>query len=444
MINASNIKEIIKENNVSYLRLQFCDILGTIKNVEVPISEIDDVLDGKVMFDGSSIMGFVRIEETDMKLVPDLNTFLILEFEGSKFGKVARIICDVYKTNGEVFPGDPRQIIKHQVDKMKEMGYSGFNIGFEPEFYLFKTDEYGEPILSFADHGGYFDLAPIDGADDVRREIVMELEQLKFQIEASHHEVGPGQNEINFKFQDVVAACDALQTFKQVVKTIAKKHGLYATFMAKPIVNQAGNGMHCNCSLTKEGGSNAFYDETDKIQLSNDCYKFIAGVEKYARELTAITNPTVNSYKRLVPGYEAPCYVSWSPSNRSTFIRIPASRGAGTRIEVRSVDPMANPYLATAAILAAGLAGIKEDLTCNDATYTNLFKLTNEERKAMGIKNLPDNLYDAIKELKKSELMKEAIGEHCFENFITAKLKEWENFKVEVHDWELKTYLNRY
>ncbi len=440
-------KEILKnakDEKINYIRLQFCDILGKIKNVEIPLNELENALDGKVMFDGSSIQGFVRIEETDMSLNPDLNTWLILDWEKNNYGKVARLICDVQGLDKKDFVGDPRVILKQQVAKMHQAGFENFNIGLEPEFYLFKCDEKGNPTMEFSDTGGYFDQAPLDCSEDVRRDIVLQLQKTGFNIEASHHEVGPGQQEINFTYKTVVEACDALQTFKLVVKNIAKNHGYYASFMAKPVTGKPGNGMHSNCSLTKTGGANAFYDEQDKLGLSQDCYKFIGGIIKHARPLTALTNPTVNSYKRLVPGYEAPCYISWSPSNRSTFIRIPASRGPQTRVEVRSVDPMANPYLALAAILAAGLDGIENNLECHAPCYDNLFTLTRQEREDKGVLNLPDNLYDATKELADSELFRVTLGEHTYNSFIDAKTQEWESFKKEVHDWEVKRYFSRY
>ena len=328
---------------MKFIRLQFTDILGTIKNVEIPVSQLDKALDNKMMFDGSSIEGFVRIEESDMYLRPDLDTFMIFPWTAEK-GKVARLICDIARPDGTPFEGDPRSNLKRMLKKMEELGFTGFNLGPEPEFFLFKLDEKGNPTLELNDDGGYFDLAPTDLGENCRRDIVLELEEMGFEIEASHHEVAPGQHEIDFKYANAVEACDNIQTFKLVVKTIARKHGLHATFMPKPLFGVNGSGMHFNLSLFK-GEKNAFWDEGVDLQLSETAYQFMAGVLKHVQGFTAVTNPTVNSYKRLVPGYEAPCYVAWSAQNRSPLIRIPASRGLSTRIELRSVDPSANPYL---------------------------------------------------------------------------------------------------
>ncbi len=440
----TEILKLAKENNITYIRLLFTDVLGTLKNVEIPVTELESAIDDGVMFDGSSIKGFVRISETDMRLRPDLNTWLEFEWEGDEYGKVAALFCDVENPDGTPFEGDPRRILRRNLEKMEELGFSDFMIGFEPEFYALKLDEFGHPITDVLDGGGYFDLAPIDSGEDLRREIVMQLTRLGFDMEASHHEVGASQHEINFRFQNALDAADSLQIFKLVVKNIAKKHGMHATFMAKPLKGKAGNGMHTNVSLMTKDGENAFFDTNGEHQLSETAYQFMAGVINNARPITAITNPTVNSYKRLIPGYEAPCYVAWSPSNRSTFIRIPVARGKGTRIEVRSVDPTANAYLALSAILAAGLDGIKNSTKCIDPITTDLFKLTRTEREDLGIINLPDNIYDAVKEFKGSELLTEALGPHTSKVFIEAKNKEWEDFKVEVHEWERTVYMKRY
>lgn len=437
------IKSDIEEFEISYIRMQFSDMLGTIKNVEIPAKLIDEAIAGEVMFDGSSIEGFVRIKETDMFLIPDLSTWLVLDFEKSKYGRVARFICDVHDLNHTPFSGDPRSILKKTLAKMKSLGFDSFNVGFEPEFYLFKKDEMGRATRELTDHGGYFDQSPMDGSEDVRRDIVLDLQRLGFEMEASHHEVGPSQHEINFRFADALKACDNLQTFKIVVKNQAAMHNMHATFMAKPITGLAGSGLHTNCSLFADG-KNVFYDENNDLELSATCYSFIAGVMHHARAITAITNPTVNSYKRIIPGYEAPCYVAWSPSNRSAFIRIPATRKLGTRIEVRSVDAMANPYLALSVILEAGLNGITSKMECPLPTYENLFAMTREERESAGIPNLPNNLYDAIKELRKDAVIIEAIGQHTFERFCTAKLKEWDGYRSTVHGWELEQYFDKY
>jgi len=437
----NEIIKIAKEENVKYIRLMFTDIHGVIKNVEIPARILKDALNDEIMFDGSSIDGFVRIQEADMYLRPDLDSWLILSWEQTTYGKVARLICDIYLPNGKPFMGDPRYVLKRNLEKMHKLGFKSFNIGVEPEFFLFKLDEKGEPTLQFNDNGGYFDLAPLDGAEDCRRDIVLELEKIGFNMEASHHEVAPGQHEINFLFESALEACDSLQTFKLVVKNISKRHGLHATFMPKPIAEINGSGMHTNCSLTNMNGKNAFDDPTGEIGLSEVTLQWIAGIMKNARAFTAITNPTVNSYKRLVPGYEAPCYISWSDANRSSMIRIPAKRGNATRTEIRSVDPSANPYLAMSVILASGLDGIENKLKCKDRVYANLYELSRKEREAMGIANLPENLKDAIKELTSSNVMKEALGEHVMQKFIAAKHKEWNEFRKSVSEWEIKKYL---
>lgn len=435
------VLKLALENDVRYVRLQFTDLLGTLKNVEIPVRELEKAIDGEIMFDGSSIEGFVRIKEADMFLRPDLDTWLILQWEQlPQGGKVARLICDVYNTNNEPFTGDPRSNLKRVIKTINEEGFLDLNIGVEPEFFLFKLNEKGEPILTPNDNGGYFDQSPIDGAEDCRRDIVLELEKLGFYMEASHHEVAPGQHEINFRFSSLLEACDNLQTFKLVVKNVAKRHGLHASFMPKPIANINGNGMHTNCSLVDLEGKNAFYDKEADMQLSKTAKNWIAGILRHARGFAAITNPTVNSYKRLIPGYEAPCYISWSDHNRSTLIRIPASRGAATRTEIRNVDPTANPYLAMAVILMAGLDGIKNEWYI-EPVYKDLFSMSREERESIGILNLPENLKDAVKELKKDEVIKAALGEHIFAKYVEAKNQEWDAYRKTVHEWEIKKYL---
>lgn len=438
----SEIKKIVSEEEVRYVKLQFTDMLGTIKCVEVPVSRIDDVVNGKIMFDGSSIEGFVRIKEADMYLAPDLDTFIILPLESSNYGKVCRFFCDVKLPNGDNFIGDPRSNLKRVIEKMrKEFGFFDLNIGLEPEFYLLKENEKGEYSLDFSDQGSYFDLAPLDGSENCRHDIVMELEKLGFKVEASHHEVGPGQNEINFHFAGAIETCDNVQTFKQIVKQVARRHNLFATFIPKLMEFKPGSGMHVNCSLCDKLGNNLFYDESKEGGLSDICHKWMNGILRNARSLSAITNPVVNSYKRLVPGYEAPCYICWSDCNRSSMIRIPGVRGEKTRTELRNVDPMTNPYLAIAAILEAGLQGIKEGGEDIAPVYDNIFEYTRKEREEHGIYNLPENLKDAVKELKNSELMKEALGEHIYNKYIQAKEIEWDEYRVLVHSWELKKYI---
>ena len=441
----SKIKSIIKENNISYLRLQFTDILGDIKAVEVPISRLDDALNNKIMFDGSSIEGFVRIKEADMYLHPDVDTFLILPFEDSSVGGVARFICDVYTPEGKPFAGDPRYILKKEVKKMNDMGIETMYVGFEPEFYLFKLNADGSVSTNCSDRAGYFDLSPFDGGEDVRREIALMLEKMGFEVQASHHEVGPGQNEITFKYTDVVSACDRVQTFKQVVKMIARKNGYLASFMPKPLNKQAGNGMHTNCSLYCKDKGNLFFDEKAPMQLSDICKKWISGVLSHARELSLLTNPIVNSYKRLVSGYEAPIYACWSDANRSSLVRIPAARGAATRTEFRNVDPCANPYLALAGILACGLEGIKntKDADIIPPVKDNLFDLTDDEIKERKIVCLPETLHAAIEDFKNSSILKEVLGTHLFPKYIEAKEKEWKEYHTTVSEFELKKYLGR-
>ena len=395
-----------------------------------------------MMFDGSSIEGFVRIEESDMYLYPDLDTWVIFPWTAEK-GKVARLICDIYNPDGTPFAGDPRANLKRILGQMKELGFTNFNLGPEPEFFLFKLDQAGEPTLELNDKGGYFDLAPTDLGENCRRDIVLELEEMGFEIEASHHEVAPGQHEIDFKYADAITACDQIQTFKLVVKTIARKHGLHATFMAKPLFGVNGSGMHCNLSLFNEG-VNAFYDKEGELEMSDTARQFIAGIIEHAPAFTAVTNPTVNSYKRLVPGYEAPCYVAWSARNRSPLIRIPASRGLSTRVEVRSVDPTANPYLAMAVLLSAGLDGIKNNKKAPAPIDRNIYVMNAAERAEEGIKDLPSTLYQALQELQGDQVITDALGEHILEHFIEAKEIEWDMFRTQVHPWEREQYIQMY
>ncbi|WAA10807.1 type I glutamate--ammonia ligase [Fervidibacillus albus] len=437
-----DIMRLAKEENVKFIRLQFTDILGTIKNVEIPISQLPKALENKIMFDGSSIEGFVRIEESDMYLYPDLDTWVVFPWTAGR-GKVARLICDIYKPDGTPFMGDPRNNLKRVLKEMEELGFTHFNLGPEPEFFLFKLDEKGEPTMELNDNGGYFDLAPTDLGENCRKDIVVELEEMGFEIEASHHEVAPGQHEIDFKYEDVVKACDQIQTFKLVVKTIARKHDLHATFMPKPLFGINGSGMHSNISLFK-GEENAFYDPDGRFQLSETAYQFLAGVLKHAPSFTAVTNPTVNSYKRLVPGYEAPVYVAWSPKNRSPLVRVPSSRGLSTRLELRSVDPSANPYLAMAVILKAGLDGIKNNMTPPEPVDRNIYVMSKEERLEEGIVDLPGTLAEALQNMQEDEVIVSALGEHIVEHFVEAKEIEWDMFRSQVHPWEREQYLKMY
>ena len=435
------IMQICKDEDVEFIRLQFIDILGIPKNIAVTSSQLNKVLNEGMMFDGSSIEGFARIEESDMYLKPDLDTFVIYPWRPQK-GKVARFICDVYTPSGEPFPGDPRSILKKQLAIAEEMGYD-FQVGNECEFFLFKTDEDGRPTTDTNDEAGYFDLDPVDLGTDARRDICLMLEQMGFEIEASHHEVAEGQHEIDFKYANALQTADNVVTFRLVVKTIAKKYGLHATFMPKPIYGINGSGMHTNMSLFKDG-KNAFYDPSGELELSETAYSFIAGVLKHVAGITAITNPLVNSYKRLVPGYEAPCYIAWSASNRTDIIRIPASRGAGTRVELRSPDPSTNPYLCLAVCLASGLDGIKKKMPAPASVDINLFKSTKAEREKLGVKNLPGSLYEAIQVMENDGLVREVLGEHAYNSFKTSKIKEWEAFRMFVSQWEIDSYLVLY
>ncbi len=445
-----DIRRICKEENIKYIRMMFTDMLGMLKNVEIPVTRLEDALSNQVMFDGSSIEGFVRIFEADMFLHPDLDTFLVLSWENTTYGKVARFICDVYKPGEDgkhvPFEGDPRGVLKRNLEEMKKRGYTAFNSGIEPEFFLFKLDEKGnvQYPLEFNDHGGYFDLAPVDSAEDCRRDIVLELQKIGFVIEAAHHEVSTGQHEINFQFNSAVEAADNVQTFKLVVKNIARRHGLHATFMPKPVEGINGSGMHVNCSLMNKEGKNVFFDENTDNQLSDTANKWISGILAHAKGFCLITNPIVNSYKRIVPGFEAPCYISWSDSNRSTMIRIPAARGKKTRTEVRSVDVAANPYLALAAILRAGLDGIDGNCKAVPAIYENLYKCTDAERKDLGVDSLPASLEEAIIAFKADPLMAEAMGPHITEKFVEAKTQEWNEYRRHVSKWEIDRYINRY
>lgn len=436
-----DILQQAKEHNVKFIRLQFTDLLGTIKNVEIPISQLEKALDNKMMFDGSSIEGYVRIEESDMYLYPDLDTWVIFPWVTND--RVARLICDVYMPDGTPFAGDPRGILKRNLKLAEQMGFTSMNVGPEPEFFLFKTDEKGEPTLELNDKGGYFDLAPTDLGENCRREIVLTLIEMGFEIEASHHEVSPGQHEIDFKYADAVKAADQIQTFKLVVKTIARQHGLHATFMPKPLFGMNGSGMHCHMSLFS-GDKNAFYDENDKLGLSEIARQYMAGVLHHARAFTAITNPTVNSYKRLVPGYEAPCYVAWSASNRSPMIRIPASRGLSTRIEVRSPDPAANPYLALATMLRAGLDGIEKKMELPDPIDRNIYIMSDEERLESGIPSLPESLREAIDALLQDDVICDAMGDHALAHFLELKEIEYDMYRTQVHQWERDQYMSLY
>lgn len=436
-----DILAMVEENGVKFIRLQFTDILGTLKNVAITDRQLEKALNNQCMFDGSSINGFVRVEESDMYLRPDLDTFVIFPWRPQQ-GKVARLICDVYMPDGTPFEGDPRYILKKAINKAEAMGYT-MNVGPECEFFLFEVDNDGNPTLKTNDKGSYFDLGPIDLGENARRDMTLALEDMGFEIETSHHEVAAGQNEIDFKYADALVTADNVTTFKYVVKSIAQRHGLYATFMPKPLHGVNGSGMHVNISLIKDG-KNAFYNEEDQLGVSSVAYNFIAGVLKHIKEICPITNPLVNSYKRLVPDYEAPVYIAWSAKNRSPLIRVPSARGEGTRIEFRSPDPSSNPYLVLACLLLAGLEGIKDNLEPPKCIDRNIFNLSREERKRENIENLPESLHEAIAYMQKSDLVKEALGKNTFEYYIKAKEVEWDNYRTQVHQWEINSYLSKY
>ena len=437
------IRQMVKDEDIRFLRVMFTDLLGTIKSVDLPVSQLDKLMDNKIMFDGSSIDGFVRIEESDMYLYPDMSTWLVFPW-GADHGKVARVICSVHMTDGTPFSGDPRNNLKRVVKEMQKMGFKSSNIGTEPEFFPFKTDDNGNPTTKVNDSENYFDMEPADIGEDCRRDIVLALEKMGFDVEAAHHEVAPGQHEVDFKYSNALEAADNIQTFKLVVKTIAKKYGLHATFMPKPLSGINGSGMHLNMSLFTQDGKNAFYDENDKDQLSETAYHFLGGLMKHARSYTAIVNPIVNSYKRLVPGYEAPVYVAWSTSNRSPLVRIPNDRGMGTRLELRSADPAANPYLAIAAVLEAGLDGLRNNLPPVHNVDENIYDMTVKERKSKGIVNLPDTLHSALKDLADDEVIKGSMGEHLYQSFEEAKTREYDAYRAHVSDWERQRYMEQY
>jgi len=428
--------EIIKRENVSFIRLQFSDIDGTVKNVEIPAKEIGEVVDNGMLFDGSSVEGFVRIEESDMYLVPDIDTFAILPWTRDGV-KSARIICDVYTPNGTPFEGDPRYRLKLVAQKAREMGFVAY-AGPEMEFFMVPMKD-GQPVFEFLDSGSYFDLLPLSVAERVRRDVAVALNEMGIFIEASHHEVAPSQHEIDFRYDEIVTTADNAQTVKLVVKTMAIFHGLYATFMPKPFFGVNGSGMHTHISLFKDG-ENAFYDPDDELKLSKTLKYFVGGLLEHAREITAVTNPTVNSYKRLVPGYEAPINVAWSVGNRSALIRVPKARGKATRIEYRAPDPSTNVYLAFAVMLAAGLDGIEREIEPPLPIEENIYSMSSEKRREHGIESLPGDLKEALDLMKESKLVKKVLGDHIFEKFVEAKEREWREYSTKVSDWERQTY----
>lgn len=435
-----DVLRLVQEEDVEFIRLQFTDMFGTLKNVAITSSQLERALNNQCMFDGSSIEGFVRIEESDMYLYPDLDTLTIFPWHPQQ-GKVARLICDVYRPNGQVFTGDSRYILKRAVKEAADMGYT-FEVGPECEFFLFHTDDNGQPTTITHEKAGYFDLGPVDLGENARRDMVLTLEEMGFEVEASHHEVAPAQHEIDFHYDEALAAADNIMTFKLAVKTIAKRHGLHASFMPKPKEGINGSGLHINMTLLKDG-KNVFSDPEDSLGLSREAYYFIGGLMRHMKGMAAITNPLVNSYKRLVPGFEAPVYIAWSTTNRSSLIRIPAERGEHTRIELRSPDPSANPYLVLAACLRAGLDGIRGKILPPAAVDKNIFEMTDQEKEKEGIDSLPGSLLEAVRELEKDELLKQVLGEHMSQGYIRAKKQEWDQYRRHVSAWELEQYLYR-
>lgn len=436
------IKKLIEEYNIKFIKLQFVDINGQVKNMSIPSDHIDKVLDNEIMLDGSSIKGFRSIETSDMFFHPDINSFQILPWRETNGVNAARLICDIYNADGTPFEGCPRCNLKRVMEAAEKMGFS-MNIGPEAEFFLFSKDKDGNITTQTQDHAGYYDVGPEDLGEDVRSDIVLTLKEMGFDIEASHHEVADGQHEIDFRYADILTAADNVVTFKIAVKAIAAKHNLHATFMPKPIYGINGSGMHCNISLFKDG-QNAFYDKDAEYQLSDTAKYSVGGMLKHVKSITAITNPVVNSYKRLVPGYEAPVYLAWSLANRSALVRVPAKRGVSTRVELRSPDPSCNPYLAFAAILEACLDGIRNKIDPPAPVESNIYKLTSKERKKQRIDSLPGSLSEALEHMDKSLVTRAALGDHIFKEFMTSKKKEWDSFRTYVSQWELDKYLERY
>jgi len=437
----TRVLELADRLGVKFLRLQFTDIFGVTKNVEVPDRRFAEALDGRIMFDGSSIEGFVRVEESDMRLQPDLKTFRVFPWTHQSGEKVARVICDILNPDGTPFEGCPRQTLKRALAHAASLGVT-FSVGPEIEFFLFQTRG-GQPTTDTHDGGGYFDLMPVDQGEDVRRQIVLALEAMGLHVEAAHHEVAAGQHEIDFRSDDALASADHISTFRLVVKNIAAQNGLHATFMPKPLFGVNGSGMHTHLALFAEG-RNLFFDPEGPWQLSETCLHCIGGWLRHAKALCAITNPLVNSYKRLVPGHEAPTSIAWSERNRSPLVRVPAGRGDETRIEMRLPDPSCNPYLALSVLLRAGLDGIEQRLDPGPPVNKNIYALSRRERRHLKIDDLPSTLSDALDALERNDLLRDALGEHIFHHFLEAKREEWDDYLRRVSAWELDRYLKTY
>lgn len=439
--NRKDILELAEKFNVGFMRLQFTDILGVNKNVEIPASQFEKALDGDIMFDGSSIEGFVRIEESDMLLKPDFDTFRLFPW-GDPENRICRLICDINRPDGTPFDGDPRTVLRQVIARASANGYT-MNAGMEAEFFLFRPAADGKPSTTTHDVGGYFDLAPADLGEEARRAMVAVLEQMGFEVEAAHHEVAHGQHEIDFRYADALRTADNIATFRFVVKHVAQQFGLLASFMPKPIFGQNGSGMHTHQSLFK-GKENAFWDPKAEWELSKVGLHYIGGLLKHARGMCAITNPLVNSYKRLVPGFEAPVNVAWSMRNRSPLIRVPDRRGIGTRVELRMPDPAANPYLALAVMLAAGLDGVESAADWREPVNENIWEMSFRERRRLRIDDLPHDLNEALDELEKDTVITAALGDHITRHFVEAKRQEWREYITQVSAWELDSYLAKY
>ena len=435
-----DVLRLVQDEDVEFIRLQFTDMFGTLKNVAITSSQLEKALDNRCVFDGSAIEGFVRLEESDMYLYPDLDTLVVFPWRPQQ-GKVARLICDVYRPNGQPFEGDPRYILKRVLKEAQAMGYT-FDVGPECEFFLYHVDDDGLPTTITHEKAGYFDLGPVDLGENARRDMVLTLEDMGFEIQASHHEVAPAQHEIDFRNDEALTTADNIMTLMLAAKTIAKGHGLHASFMPKPKAGVNGSGMHTNMSLS-QNGKNIFADTSDSQGLSKEAYYFIGGLMKHMKGIAAITNPLVNSYKRLVPGFEAPVYIAWSANNRSPLIRIPDGRGESTRIELRCPDPSANPYLLLAVCLAAGLEGIKQQIMPPASVNKNIFGMTQEEKVEAGIESMPADLLAAVQEMEKDEFVKGVLGDYLWERYIHAKKQEWEQYRQHVSNWEIEQYLYR-
>ncbi len=437
-----DVLRLADAEKIRFVLLQFTDILGTLKSVAIPVERLPQALDGQIMFDGSSVHGFARIEESDMFLMPDPRTYVSFSWRDTDRGNTARLICDIYDPDGRPFEGCVRHALKRVMAEARDMGYV-MNAGPEAEFFLFHCDDAGRPSLHTHDQGSYFDMSPIDKGKDIRRDMLIALQDVGMEVEASHHEVAPAQHEIGFRYADALDTADNIVTFKTVIRSIANINGLHVTFMPKPITGINGSGMHIHQSLFA-GAENVFFDPAAQDQLSEICHYYMGGQLEHARGFTAITNPLVNSYKRLVPGYEAPVFIAWSERNRSPLIRVPARRGVGTRVELRSPDPSCNPYLAMAVTLKAGLDGIERKISSPEPCNLNIYELSEEDRRRYGIGSLPGNLEEALDELLKDEVIQQALGEHILERFVDAKQMEADVYATQVHPWELDQYLAVY